>query len=324
MTTLDTLARSAVAAIDESVADVRIPVVPGAGAASAGAAGWVGALTTAKYALAGAAAAVAVLFALIVAAPHDDVTDTPTTTIPPSTTVAEITTTLPDLEPAPEQGPVEPAPVVPVPGADDPAEEVPAVPSDPPKDTSPPALAVTSPADGAHVETALVTFVGTTEPGATVVASGKFPASVGSDGSWSVGLVLAPGANGVRFVATDAAGNTAEVRMTVHLDAPKGDAGGDATTTTTKAPAWEFSAFQTYGSCSEPLPYDVFYGTAKPGSTVTVASPHGSGSTTVDAEGAWSLRVDFPSAPYGASFEVKVRDEFGSKKVFSFVSLYEG
>ena len=70
MTTLDTLARSAVTAIDESVADLPIPAAPGVAGASVAAWG------TVKYALAGAAAAVAVLVALIVAAPTEDVTDT--------------------------------------------------------------------------------------------------------------------------------------------------------------------------------------------------------------------------------------------------------
>ena len=110
----------------------------------------------------------------------------------------------------------------------------------------------------------------------------------------------------------------------MHLDVPEPAPEPKETTTTKPAKGWEFSAWQTYGSCSEPLPYDVFGGTAKPGGTVTVVSPYGSGSTTADAEGTWSLRVDFPTAPYGETFEVKVKDEFGHKKVFSFVSLHDG
>lgn len=317
MTTLDTLARSAVAAIDDSVADLPVPVAPGGALAPLVAWG------TVKYALAGAAAAVAVLVALIVAAPNEDVTDTPvTTTVTPSTEVpttsmADVaTTTVADPVPAPD-----PAGVPIVPAGDD-GVTAPVV------DTTPPALTVTSPEDGAHVGTPLLEFRGTTEPGATVLASGKFAATVESDGSWTVTLVLAPGANGVVFDATDDAGNTSRVRLTVHLDAPadvpKDDPAPKETTTTTVATSWGFTAWQTYGSCSEPLPYDVFGGTAKPGGTVTVTSPYGSGSTTADAEGAWSLRVEFPGAPYGKTFEVKVRDEYGNVKVFPFVSLYEG
>lgn len=312
MTTLDTLARSAATAIEDSVVDLRIPAAPSIAAPLAV---W----TTAKFALAGAAAAVAVLATLFVVVTPTEVADTPTTTVAPTTTITEsVPTTLPDLVPGPAR-------VVPVPGD---VEDEPVNATVPP-DTTPPPLVVLTPSDGEHVQAKLQVFTGTTEPGATVVASGKFSAKVSADGSWSISLVLAPGANGVRFVAADAAGNITEAHITVHLEGADEQPPGEEkppkdTTTTTKAQGWEFSAVQTYGSCSEPIPYDIFSGTAKPGSTVTITSPYGSGSTTADAEGAWSLRVDFETAPHGEPFEVKARDEFGAKAKFTFVSLYEG
>ncbi|MGZ5382576.1 MAG: hypothetical protein ACXWH0_01130, partial [Acidimicrobiia bacterium] len=45
----------------------------------------------------------------------------------------------------------------------------------------------------------------------------------------------------------------------------------------------EFTANRTYGSCSEPEPYDKYYGTATPGTTIAVSSDYGSGTTVVAA-----------------------------------------
>lgn len=77
---------------------------------------------------------------------------------------------------------------------------------------------------------------------------------------------------------------------------------------TTKPPVEEvaFTALATYGSCAEPVPYDVYYGTANPGAKVKVQSEYGWGYTYADADGQWELRVEFPTAPVGTPFTVKV------------------
>jgi len=96
------------------------------------------------------------------------------------------------------------------------------------QDTTPPALRVTSPKDGATVDDAFVVFEGTTEPGARVL-SGRFEADVDESGDWTLSLVVLPGPNGAVFTAIDNAGNEASVRLVVHLDED------EPTTTTTKA-----------------------------------------------------------------------------------------
>lgn len=83
------------------------------------------------------------------------------------------------------------------------------------------------------------------------------------------------------------------------------------TTTTTTAPpkpavTEAFTASQAYGSCGEDVPYDVFSGTATPGSTITVSSAYGSGTTTADGSGHWERRVEFPAAPRDETFAVRV------------------
>ena len=316
MTSLDTLARSAAAAVHESVADLPVPAAP-TGAAAAAAVAW----RTVRYATVGAAAGAAVVAALIIGAPDENpatsesvVTTTlapPTTSVAPAT-VPPVSTTAPPVSTT-VPAPIEELPLVPAVGAPTSTTTTTAA------DTTPPVLKVSSPSNGEHFETEIVTFAGITEPGAKVIASGKYAASVSSDGSWVVDLVLAPGGNGVVFTATDAAGNMSEARLTVYLDVAK-----ETTTTTVAEKGWEFSAFQKYGSCSEPIPYDEFWGTGKPGSTISVVSSHGSGSAIVSEDGSYWLRVEFPGAPHETVFVVKVKDEFGNKKAFEFVSNYSG
>jgi hypothetical protein len=65
------------------------------------------------------------------------------------------------------------------------------------------------------------------------------------------------------------------------------------------------TASAAYGSCAEDPPYDDYSGTAKPGATVTLTSPHSSPvSVTADESGHWSTRVYFPAAPVGTGFTV--------------------
>lgn len=312
MTTLDTIARNSASAVHLSVSSVRVPLAGVTGAAQI-AAMW----RMAGYAVAGATVGVAAVFVLLFTTA---VPDDPAQNIVP-TTNAVVPTTVPVTPVPPTTAPPPPAEVPPavaaVPGesGDEPAPE----PVPEPVDVEPPMLEVISPKDGERFESKVVTFTGRTEPGAVVVASGKFPAAVDKDGLWSVDLVLAAGANGVVFNATDRAGNASEVRLTVHLDVepPK-------ETTTTTVAEWLFTANQKYGSCAEPIPYDVFSGKAKPGTTVTVSSPYGGGTAAVDDNGKWSVKIEFPTAPYNKQFTVTVKDYTGAKQTFAFTNLYNG
>jgi hypothetical protein len=183
-----------------------------------------------------------------------------------------------------------------------------------PPDTTPPELVITSPKNEERFEVDVIEFRGVTEPGASVFA-GRYEADVDREGNWSIRLVLSPGANGALFVATDAAGNSTEARVTVYYDVPE-----PTTTTTTKPPKeFEFTAYQQYGSCEETPPYDVFWGTAPPGTPIYVESEYGSGSTETRENGEWEIKVFFPEAPADKVFAVKVKDNAGHKKWFEFV-----
>ena len=66
------------------------------------------------------------------------------------------------------------------------------------------------------------------------------------------------------------------------------------------------TANSTYGSCSEDPPYDIYYGTAPEGTSVSISSPYGSGETTANGSGEWSKKVFFAGAPIDEPFTVTV------------------
>lgn len=306
MTMLDARARAAAAAIHESVAEYApaapMPVLVRRQTM------W----QSLQWAAATAAAVVAIAGVALLATPADDDEVTEPTLPETVTTVPDVTpTTVVERDVAPGDvtttTTAAPAPIVPV------------APPTTAADTTPPPLAITSPAPDSHFDTKFVMFTGETEPGATVVAAGKFAATVDGEGRWSIQLVLAPGKNGASFVAADAAGNTASASIVVWYDVPVAEPKEEEPKATVS-----FTAYKTYGSCSESPPYDVYYGTAEPGTTVEILSPYGSGSVTADADGNWEKKVHFETAPYGEVFQVKVKDHTGAKKVFDFVSYAAG
>jgi Glucodextranase, domain B len=232
MTMLDDRGREAARAIQDSVSAYR-PVVAAVALLARRKAIWQGAQLAA-----GAVAVAALIAAVALVTDPDDHDVAETTTIPERA----VTTTVPSppTTDAPES-PSVPATTV----ATSPTITVPPTTI---ADTTPPTLSIISPEPEAHVETEVVTFRGTTEPGASVVAASKFDADVDAAGNWSIDLVLAPGKNAASFTATDAAGNQARASIVVWFDVseePK------------EVPVEDFTAYATFGSCSETPPYDV-------------------------------------------------------------------
>ncbi len=180
-------------------------------------------------------------------------------------------------------------------------------------DLEAPFIEITSPEEGAEFEEKTIAFEGVTEPGAKV-AAGRWEADVDDSGNWRIVLVLSEGKNTARFTATDEAGNSSEATVTVfYVPAP------ETTTTTIEEKEHEFSAFATFGSCSETPPYDIYYGTGKPGTVIQITSDYGSGSVEVSENGEWEKKVVFETAPPDKAFLVKVADEFGNSKKFEMI-----
>lgn len=293
---LDTRARQAGAAVRNAVADTDLMLAtPGARRPVSFQMGW---------AVAGAAAAVLALFAIttviqptVVA---DDIAEFSTT----STIV--VTTTLP---PAPSNEPI--APLVP---ANDPVTTTVPETTTTIVDSEPPVISVTSPSDGQVFEEKNLTFTGVTEPGAAVFA-GPYRATVASDGTWSIKLVLSEGDNRAVFTAVDEAGNEATAAVTAVYKPPA------PPVTEPKLP--EFTAHATWLECSSEPPFDEYYGTGKPGSWVVVQSEYGGGETIVKEDGSWYVKVIF-DVPLNKVIEVKVKDQFGRFKYFDFVAREPG
>lgn len=101
-------------------------------------------------------------------------------------------------------------------------------------------------------------------------------------------------------------GELVAVTSTTTTTVPPATTAAVAPTTTAAQPTVAFAATQAYGSCGEAVPYDIFSGTATPGSTVTIASPYGSGSVTVASDGHWQQTVEFPTAPKNEPFDVTI------------------
>ena len=68
------------------------------------------------------------------------------------------------------------------------------------------------------------------------------------------------------------------------------------------------------GPCSLDPPYDIYFGTAEPGSKVTISSEFGGATVKADDKGNWEKKVIFAEAPYDKTFIVTVKDKYGTKK----------
>jgi hypothetical protein len=176
-----------------------------------------------------------------------------------------------------------------------------------------PLFTLTHPGGGTRFKSKVVAFGGTASD-EVVIHRGKYEA-IPHEGEWSMELVLPPGKNHVSFEGIDSQGNVTIASVTVYYDAPV-DEGWNETAI--------FVAHQTYGSCGEDIPYDVFYGSAEPGAKITASSEFGGNSTTADENGNWEMKVKFPDAPSGKTFKVKTKASTGQSETFSFTNTGGG
>lgn len=153
-------------------------------------------------------------------------------------------------------------------------------------------------------------FWGTAQPGTKVTARSEYGSAsteANADGGWEMKVRFeAPAGTTFPVTISDSSGHSQVFNFTN----PERDV------------VVEFTANQKYGSCSEEVPYDVFWGKGQPGTTVWVGSPYGGGTTTVSENGTWEIRVEFPEAPAGKTFEVVIEGKNG-RKVFTFTNNRE-
>lgn len=91
----------------------------------------------------------------------------------------------------------------------------------------------------------------------------------------------------------------------------------------TDKPKVAFTAHQAHGTSDDVPPYDVFWGTATPGTAIGAWSQYGTAKTTADAAGTWEVKVAFASAPAGTTFPVKVKSSAGDVRMFEFTWVHE-
>jgi len=186
-------------------------------------------------------------------------------------------------------------------------------------------FAITHPADGQHFEQKIITFAGTAPIGWTVTGAG-YAATNDGKGNWSLVLILSPGANHAVLHATSPDGTAVQQEfVTAYYDVP--DA---APTTSIPEPdpgAAEdvslFTANSKYGEGWGRTPYDMYWGSGRPGDTVYVVSLYGDGEARVGPKGQWDLRVVYKDTPVGTPFDVVVQAGTGGESVFSFIYLGE-
>lgn len=160
-----------------------------------------------------------------------------------------------------------------------------------------------------------VVFRGTGRPGSKVTATADYgvaDAYVSGAGSWELKLKMfgVPSGTTIGITVTDVASGAAKQFSVTTPDAP-----------TTEH---HFKAQAAFSESDATPPYNEYWGTAAPGSTVTIGSPYGGAQVTVDQAGGWWARVEFPAAPIGETFQVTVINSaddhsfsFGFKRIAS-------
>jgi hypothetical protein len=154
-------------------------------------------------------------------------------------------------------------------------------------------------------------FIGTAAPGTVVVATSSFGAAdmvVGESGEFDLKVFFEGAPTGVAFPVTLSVGQVDhEFHFTWLWDPLNVD----------------ITAHQAYGTSDSPTPFEKFFGTAPPGTPITITSAYGSASGEAWEEGEWYLKVFFTAAPVGEAFPVMVT--VGDESfTFAFTSLFDG
>jgi hypothetical protein len=145
-------------------------------------------------------------------------------------------------------------------------------------------------------------FYGTGTPGSVVRASsdwGSNEAVVGAEGHWEMGLNMyeVPGGKVVHVRVTN---NVSDRVFEYELGRPAAEPVPVA-----------FTAQAAFVECDSTPPFNEYWGTAPAGSTITIASPYGGTSVTANGDGHWEVRIEFPDAPFGETFDVNVSSSGG-------------
>jgi hypothetical protein len=155
-------------------------------------------------------------------------------------------------------------------------------------------------------------YNGTAQPGSVVTATSPYgtnTTTVGENGNWTL-----------RIDMHDVpAGTTFQIKLTNTAS----DAIKKFTVETPTAPTTvEFTANAALTTSSSTPPFNEYWGTAQPGTVIVISSPYGGAERVAGEAGGWDARIEFPGAPIGETFVVKVKSvATGQVKEFSFTAV---
>lgn len=175
--------------------------------------------------------------------------------------------------------------------------------TEPVKDTTPPSLILFAPEKGSRVVEPVVTVKGAAETGSMVKVNGERVAT-DDRGRFQRDVKLWPGRNVLTIKAYDAAGNRTVIEAAVYYDAPVVEPKPEPKP---EVDLKDFTANQKFGSSSQTPPYDIFFGTGKPGSAVKVKSEYGYVYTTIGEDGTWEVKLFFEGLDAGRTIPVWVK-----------------
>ena len=75
--------------------------------------------------------------------------------------------------------------------------------------------------------------------------------------------------------------------------------------------AVDFTANAALTTTDAATPFNEYWGTSTAGAVISITSEYGSKQVESNAEGKWSARIEFPSAPVGVTFNVHVTSSKG-------------
>lgn len=141
-------------------------------------------------------------------------------------------------------------------------------------------------------------FYGNAQPGSAIRIGcdwGVAETTAGPQGKWDATLVMNDVPPGT-LVHVRITSSTTTVVREFTLQRP-----GEAT-----PPTVPFTAAAGWATTDHTPPTDSYSGNATAGSVITISSEYGGGQAVANAEGHWSVTVEFPSAPVGSTFNVHI------------------
>jgi len=146
-------------------------------------------------------------------------------------------------------------------------------------------------------------FHGTAQPGSAIrIASewGVAETTAGPLGNWEATLVM-PEVPAGATVAVRITSNTSDRVREFTLHRP-----GEAV-----PPVVAFTANAAQTTTDHTPPVNEYWGTSTAGATISITSDYGSVQVLSNGEGKWSARLEFPGAPLGVTFNVRITSSKG-------------